>query len=58
MLRVSDSVADRVWPGVTQCAKWQHIGDQINAAPIFAGGGLRKRGVECTAVGWSERVDD
>jgi hypothetical protein len=31
------AVADRVWFTVPQPTKWQRIGNQINAAMIFAG---------------------
>ena len=36
MLRVSDCVADRVRLAVPQATKRQHIGNQINAALVFA----------------------
>jgi hypothetical protein len=36
MLRVSDSVRDCIWFAVPQSTEWQHIGNQIDAALIFA----------------------
>jgi hypothetical protein len=33
---VSDSVRDGVWPGVPQPTERQRIGDEINAALVFA----------------------
>jgi len=33
---ISDCVADCVWLAVPQPTEWQRIGDQIDAAPIFA----------------------
>jgi hypothetical protein len=42
-LRVADCVADRVWLAIPQPAEWQRIGNQIDAATIFCGTGLRKR---------------
>jgi hypothetical protein len=42
-LRVVNCVADCVWLTVPEPTKWQRIGNQIDAAMIFAGVGLRKR---------------
>jgi hypothetical protein len=36
MLRISDCVADCVWLSVPQATEWQRIGNQIDAAMIFA----------------------
>jgi hypothetical protein len=36
MLRISDSVRDGVWLAIPQAAKGQRIGNQIDAAMIFA----------------------
>ena len=36
MLCVAENVADRVWVAVPQPTEWQRIGNQINAAMIFA----------------------
>ena len=36
MLRLADCVLDRVWLAVPQATEWQHIGNQIDAAMIFA----------------------
>jgi hypothetical protein len=36
-LRVVNCVADCVWISVTQPTEWQRIGNQIDAAMIFAG---------------------
>jgi len=36
MFGVSDYMVDRVLPGIPQPAEWQRIGDQIDAALIFA----------------------
>jgi hypothetical protein len=36
MFCLVDCVADRVWLTVPQRTEWQRIGDQINAASIFA----------------------
>ena len=36
MLRVSDCITDRVWLAIPQPTEWQRIGNQINAAMIFA----------------------
>ncbi|HWN64450.1 MAG TPA: hypothetical protein VNN24_02055 [Candidatus Binatus sp.] len=35
-LCVADYVADCVWLGIPQPAEWQHIGNKIDAAFIFA----------------------
>ena len=35
-LRVADCIADRVWLAIPEPAKWQRIGNQIDAATIFA----------------------
>ena len=32
----NDCIADRVWLAVPQPTEWQHIGNQIDAAMIFA----------------------
>src|SRR5436309_2099136 len=37
MRGVPDCVADRVWFAVPQPTEWQRIGNQIDAAMIFAG---------------------
>jgi hypothetical protein len=36
MHRVADSMTWRIRFGIPQAAEWQRIGDQINAAFIFA----------------------
>jgi hypothetical protein len=36
MLRISDCVADCVWLSVPNATEWQRIGNQIDAAMIFA----------------------
>ena len=36
MLRVSDSVRDCIRFAVPQPTEWQHVGNQIDAAMIFA----------------------
>ena len=35
-LCVVDCIADRVWLAIPQATVWQHIGDQIDAAFVFA----------------------
>ena len=42
MLRVSDGIRDGVRLAVPQPTEWQRIGNQIDAAMIFCGGGFRK----------------
>jgi hypothetical protein len=42
-LGVADGVADRVWFAVTKTTEWERIGDEIDAAMIFARAGLSKR---------------
>ena len=37
MLRISDCVGDSVSIAIPQSTEWQRIGDQIDAAMIFAG---------------------
>jgi hypothetical protein len=37
MFGVADFVADCVWLAVPQPTEWQHVGNQIDAAFIFAG---------------------
>jgi hypothetical protein len=37
MFRVTDCVADRVRLTIPQATEWQHIGNQIDTAFIFAG---------------------
>ena len=36
MLRTSDCIRDRIRLAVPQPTKWQGIGNQIDAAPVFA----------------------
>jgi hypothetical protein len=36
MLRVSDCIRDSTRPAIPQPSEWQHIGNQIDAAFIFA----------------------
>jgi hypothetical protein len=36
MLSISDCVHDGIRPGVAEPTKWQHIGNEINAAFVFA----------------------
>jgi len=36
-------MANRVWFAIPQATEWQGIGDQIDAAMIFAGADFRKR---------------
>src|SRR5437773_1406259 len=36
MLCVSDGIAGCVWPGIPEPTEWEHLGDQINTAFIFA----------------------
>jgi hypothetical protein len=36
MFGVSDWIADRVWLGVPEPPEWQRVGNQIDAAFIFA----------------------
>jgi len=43
MLRVADCVVGRIRPGIPEPTEWQRIGNQIDAAFVFAAGGLRKR---------------
>ena len=43
MRGVPDRVRDGVWFAVPQATEGHHVRDQIDAAFIFAGGGLRKR---------------
>jgi hypothetical protein len=31
-----DGIAGRIWPAVTETTEWQRIGNQIDAAFIFA----------------------
>jgi hypothetical protein len=42
MLRVSDGVRDRLPAAIPQPTEWQHIGDEIKAAMIFAPADLVK----------------
>jgi hypothetical protein len=35
-LCVVNCIADRVWLAVPQASEWQHIGNQIDAASVFA----------------------
>jgi hypothetical protein len=36
MLRVTDCVGDSVRLAISEPTEWKHIGNQIDAAPIFA----------------------
>jgi hypothetical protein len=44
MLGIADCIAGHIRPCVPQAAKGQRIGNQIDAAMIFAPGEFRKRG--------------
>jgi len=44
MLCVSDCVLDCVCPGVPEPPEWEHIGNQIDAATIFAQGRTLPKG--------------
>jgi hypothetical protein len=35
-LRVADCVADCVWPGIPKPTEWRRIGNQVDAAMVFA----------------------
>ncbi len=48
MLGVTDGIRDCVWLAVPQPTEWQHIGNQLNAAMVFARADL----VNCV-VSWS-----
>jgi hypothetical protein len=54
-LCVTDCVDEGVWPIVPQAAKWQRIGDEIEAAMIFTRADFvnvdKNRDVSC--IGWS-----
>ena len=41
--RVPDCIRDGIWFAIPQATEWQGIGDQIDAAMIFAGADFRKR---------------
>ena len=56
MLRVIDCIAGRVRLAVPQATEWQRIGQQINAAMIFAGADFVNVNEGIVGSRWLHRV--
>jgi hypothetical protein len=50
MLRISDCVADCVRLAIPQATEWEHNGNEVGAAMIFARAGLRERTGNCDCL--------